>query len=261
MLDGNFPRILKPYRLHLGLALYTLFVLEIDAHTFDPAVQACLGALSYLLLIAITRKLPARERYLVWSCVATSTAVELFCSVEWGLYRYRLHNLPLYVPPGHGMIMVFGLTASRTPLLQKHLKTIIAVLLAVGTAWAVAGVTILVPLTGRFDLHGILYLIPLWILLLAQKRRAEWAAVIICTSLLEVAGASLGNWAWSAVAPVTGIPSGNPPSLIGAGYCFICIWSIGAAMLVLRLVRPGIASLQALYAKIAPAGAEIPTSV
>jgi hypothetical protein len=56
-----------------------------------------------------------------------------------------------------------------------------------------------------------------------------YAAAFFVTSYLELWGTHFGNWAWQVFAPVSHIPSGNPPSVISAGYCLMDFMSIWAA--------------------------------
>ena len=38
-----------------------------------------------------------------------ATVGEVTGSLVWGVYRYRLHNLPLFIPPAHGIVYLSGL--------------------------------------------------------------------------------------------------------------------------------------------------------
>ncbi|HIE00566.1 MAG TPA: hypothetical protein EYP59_09790 [Thiotrichaceae bacterium] len=49
------------------------------------------------------------ERLSLILCVVYATAGEMFLSLVWGLYEYRLHNIPLFVPPGHALLFTLGL--------------------------------------------------------------------------------------------------------------------------------------------------------
>ena len=50
------------------------------------------------------------------ACLLIATAGELVLSLVWGLYDYRLGNLPLFVPPGHVLLYWLGLQwADRLP--------------------------------------------------------------------------------------------------------------------------------------------------
>ena len=47
---------------------------------------------------------PHDERSQVAAVVVVATCGELVFSLGLGFYSYRWHNLPLYVPPGHGLV-------------------------------------------------------------------------------------------------------------------------------------------------------------
>src|SRR5207247_1499324 len=107
----------------------------------------------------------------------------------------------LYVPPGHGLVYLFGLTAARTPLFTRHRQAVTRVALGLATAWAVSGLTWLPALTSRVDLLGALCL-PLFAwFVLRSPRAGVFAGIFFCTSLLEIFGTSFGNWRWAATAP------------------------------------------------------------
>jgi hypothetical protein len=46
----------------------------------------------------------ARHRLELAVCVILATLGELFLMEMWGLYHYRLGNLPLFIPPGHALV-------------------------------------------------------------------------------------------------------------------------------------------------------------
>ena len=57
--------------------------------------------------------------------VAFATAIEYLCSPLLGIYTYRLHNVPAFVPPGHGLVYLAALAlemggALRVPLPLKR---------------------------------------------------------------------------------------------------------------------------------------------
>ncbi len=129
--------------------------------------------------------------------------------------------MPLFVPPGHGGVYLFGLLAARTPVVMKYGRRVAHVILASAGAWALAGITLLPLMTGRFDLQGALCLPVFAWFVLRSPRWSLFAAIFIATGVLEIFGTSFGNWYWVPVAPWTHIPSGNPPSVIAGGYCVI----------------------------------------
>ena len=54
------------------------------------------------------------------SNVLVATAFECLCSLILGVYRYRLENLPLYVPPGHGLFFLVAVRVADLPLLRRR---------------------------------------------------------------------------------------------------------------------------------------------
>ena len=198
--------------------LYTPLGLFADSKVTAPWQQYVLGALTFLALYLASLRLSPHQRVQVWTCVVVATGFEIFGSLVWGIYRYRLHNLPLFVPPGHGIVYLFGLLASQTPLVERYGRKVAYVVLGAAATWAVLGLTLLPVVTGRFDLQGALCFPVFAYLLLRSPRWPLFAAIFIIVSELEISGTSFGNWMWMPVAPWTHIPSGNPPSVIAGGY-------------------------------------------
>src|SRR5262245_29752730 len=50
------------------------------------------------------RSADARQQICLTACVVYATIGEIFLSLAWGLYDYRLANIPLFVPPGHALL-------------------------------------------------------------------------------------------------------------------------------------------------------------
>jgi hypothetical protein len=207
--------------MQIGLALYCFVCLWVDAHLANVWEQDALGLFTLAVLFLLVRRLAAHDGRLVWMCVLVASGVEVFASLIWGVYRYRWGNVPWFVPPGHGMVYVFGITAARTPLMRRHAALIIRTVFVLATAWAVAGLTVLPHITGRLDVLGALFL-PIFALFLLRSPRAPmFAAIFVATSGLELIGVNMHTWMWQVTAPISHIPSGNPPSVIAGGYCVI----------------------------------------
>ncbi len=145
---------LKPYWLHAYLLTYTPLLLLADSRITALWQQWALGALTFAVLYLSALKAPKEQRLQVWTCVIVATGFEVFGSLIWGVYRYRLHNVPLFVPPGHGLVYLFGLMAAGTPVVIQYGKRVARVVLAGATTWAVLGLTLLPVITGRVDLQG-----------------------------------------------------------------------------------------------------------
>lgn len=227
---------LKPYWLHLYLLAYTPVGLLADSKVTALWQQWLLGLLTFTVLYLAALKAPKELRPQIWACVIVATGFEVFGSLVWGVYRYRLHNLPLFVPPGHGIVYLFGLLAAQTPVVVKFGRRVAHVVLAGASVWAVAGLTLLPLVTHRIDLQGALCLPVFAFFLLRSPRWPLFAAIFVIVSELEICGTTFGNWQWMAVAPWTHIPSGNPPSVIAGGYCVID----GSVLALLWAYRAGL---------------------
>ena len=101
--------------------------------------------------------------------VAIATGVELFLSLVWGLYQYRWGNVPLFVPPGHGLLYLFALRATRTPLKIDHGRTVKHLALACATLWAVGGLTVAPMFLEWVDFFGAIFL-PIFVVLMRRPR-------------------------------------------------------------------------------------------
>ena len=213
------------------LLIYIPVGLFADSRITAVWQQYLLGALTFVVLLLASAKVPRHQRAQVWTCVAVATCFEIVGSLVWGVYRYRLHNLPLFVPPGHGIVYLFGLLAAQTPVALGWGRRAAHVVLGAAAAWATLGLTVLPVVTGRFDLQGALCLPVFAYFLLRSPRWPLFAAIFVIVSELEICGTAFGNWYWMPVAPWTHIPSGNPPSAIAAGYCVID----GSVLLVMWL--------------------------
>lgn len=233
---------MQPYWLHAYLLSFTAAGLLADSRITALWQQDVLGGLSFTALFLAALKVPREQRLQVWICVAIATGYEIFGSLIWGLYHYRFHNLPLYVPAGHGMVYLFGLLSVGTPLVRRHGRRIAYAVLALAAGWALLGVTALPHVTGRVDVQGALCLPLFAYFMLRSPRWPVFAAIFVIVAELEICGTSFGNWYWMPVAPWTHIPSGNPPSAVAGGYCVIDA-TVLVALWLLRNYRVGLKTI------------------
>jgi hypothetical protein len=177
----------------------------------DAPEQFLLGLLTAGVLAALLCLHPSNVRLQTLAVVAIATMGEIVGSLIWGVYSYRLDNLPAFVPPGHGLVYLSGL--SLATLLRSYPRVL---LVGAGTgalAWGVAGLTVLsVP-----DASGALGCAFL-LTVLVVTRRSVYAGVFVAVAALELYGTAIGTWSWQAVVPVLRLPQGNPPSGAASGY-------------------------------------------
>ncbi|HZD87318.1 MAG TPA: hypothetical protein VE088_04870 [Gaiellaceae bacterium] len=202
-----------------ALPAYLAALLAIDTQV-SLRGQLALGVLTFAVLAAALRPLPALARAQAVGVVLFATLGEVTGSLLWGVYHYRLHNLPLFIPPAHGLVYLSGVALSR--VLPRRAVVWTAALGA--GAWGLAGVTLL----PRLDVAGA-FGVPLLLVFLWRSRwRATYAGVFLVVAALELYGTSIGTWHWARDLPGLGIPDGNPPSGVASGY----VWFDVMALLV-----------------------------
>jgi hypothetical protein len=205
----------------VAVAAYLAALLAVDRYANYPE-QLGLGVLTIAVLITLLTRVPVEVRAQALGVVCFATIGEVTGSLLWGVYHYRLHNLPLFVPPAHGLVYVAGL--SLAVALREHTRTLVLTAATVATTWGLLGLTVL----PRRDVAGAIG-VPLLLLFLWRGRnRAIYAAVFLVVASLELYGTAIGTWRWERELPRLGIPDGNPPSGVASGY----VWFDVMALLV-----------------------------
>jgi hypothetical protein len=203
----------------VALPAYLAALLAVDTQV-GLGVQIGLGVVTFAVLGAALKPISGLARAQTLGVVLFATVGEVTGSLILGIYHYRLYNLPLFVPPAHGLLYLSGLALAGT--LPKRPLVWIAAVGALG--WGIAGLTLL----PRLDVAGA-FGVPLLLLFLWRSRlRATYAGVFLVVAGLELYGTSIGTWRWAATVPVLGIPDGNPPSGVASGY----VWFDVMALLV-----------------------------
>lgn len=153
-------------------------------------------------------------RWRLLACLCIATAGEVVLSLVWGLYDYRLGNLPLFVPPGHVLLYWLGLQlAGRLP--QFALKTLPWLALVAVSVQALAGIDGLGPA-----------LIALFLVCVRWGPAPRlYVTMFLLALAMELWGTWLGNWTWRSQVPGLGWPLANPPLAAGAFYCVLDLLS------------------------------------
>jgi hypothetical protein len=223
-----------------AIAAYLAALLAVDTRVGLHG-QYALGALTWLVLAAACVPLEARRRAQVAGVVLFATVGEVAGSLVWGVYHYRLHNLPLFIPPAHGLVFLAG--CSLAAALRARALVALAAVGSIG--WGLAGLTVL----SRLDVAGAFGVPLLCLFLWRSRNRAAYAGVFLVVGALELYGTWLGTWTWAAHLPGTPIADGNPPSGVASGY----VWFDVMAMLVAPRLLAGVRALRP--ARSAPAEA------
>jgi hypothetical protein len=220
-----------PWKFCVFSIAYFLTILTVD-HWCDLPEQLGLGAITWVVLLWACRPLGRVQRAQVAGVVVVATIAEILGSIVWGVYRYRMHNLPMFVPPGHGLVFLLGLRLSQLARVRAHTRAFVAAVLAVAVGWGILGVTAF----PRTDMLGLLGIVVFLFYVRYGPTPEIYAGVFVAVGMLEISGTAIGTWGWKPVVPGTHLTSGNPPSGAIAGYALFDICAMLLAPLFLRFV-------------------------
>jgi hypothetical protein len=222
----------RPWLFCAFVVVFFLAVFRIDVEVGLDG-QLVLGVAAWLVLFAALRSLTPEGRLRALLVVVAATCMEVLGSIIWGVYTYRLHNLPLFVPPGHGLVYLTGLRLTQTGLVSRYQKTFLTFVGALALGWGIAGLTVL----PRTDASGALGMAVFLVFLWRGRARVLYAAVFLVVAVLELSGTAVGVWAWKGTVPGLELPSGNPPSGAASGYVLFDIVAIALTARLLPLVE------------------------
>lgn len=192
--------------------------------------QLLTGAFFWAVFFWLLKTSPREWRLPFFACLVWATAGEIYLSLVWGLYTYRLENIPLFIPPGHVLMLYLGLVfAPRVPRVFVAVVSAGAVGYAV-FAWINGFDTISIPLIGVFMLC-----------MLQPEGRRLYAVMFVASLMLELYGTWIGNWVWHRDVPYLGLSSANPPLAAGAFYCVLDVL-VGLSARTLQRLPPAAAA-------------------
>lgn len=193
--------------------------------------QRGLGLLTWAVLgVALTRAAPSLRAQTV-VVVAFATLVEYVFSPTLGVYTYRFHNVPAFVPPGHGLVYLSAFALGHSRLVARHPRASVTAVLLGGGAWAAYGVLG----AGRPDALGAFWYACLALFLLLGPSQPVYLGAFVAVSWLELVGTGAGTWTWARHDPTGVITIGNPPSGAAGGYGWFDLVGLLAAPPLLRL--------------------------
>jgi len=198
--------------------------LVIDMHT-DIAGQTALSAAVWVVLFYVLRGISGETRLGLIACLVIATVGECFLSLVWGLYIYRLGNVPMFIPPGHVLMLLLGLSLARV-MPQMVAYAIFGCAALYSLAATVMGVD---------TLGAALFLILAVSALRMPSQRRLYASTFVLALLLELYGTWLGNWNWARDVPATALVTTNPPGVVGAFYCALDAAVAAVSMPLARL--------------------------
>jgi hypothetical protein len=241
---GLVERIVRsPGRFCLAMLIITTLGLALDRYA-DLGVQMLLAVCAWGFLAVAFVYLTPMERAQTGVVVVVATTAEVIGSVLWGIYSYRLGNLPLFVPPGHGLVYLTGLRLSQTRWPAARPRLFVGLAIAAVSGWALLGLVAF----DRRDVAGAVGAAVLVLFLLRGRAPAVYAGVFFAVAYLEIYGTAVGTWTWHEEIPGLGVADGNPPSGAACGYVFFDIAALSLAPALL-------AASAALRRRLAPSPA------
>jgi hypothetical protein len=210
--SGHAPRSPTPAARHdrrvIALVAVTLAVgIPVDA-SGAPWAQPVVSLWSWAALAWIAAAAPRSQRLELAACVVLATAGELFLKDVWGLYAYRLGNLPLFIPAGHALVFAAATRLSRrAPAgLPGAVVAVFALVVGVG-AWR------------GYDTFGLVWFSAFVAYVRGSADGRLCATLFLMAFAIEGYGTALGGWTYVTREPWFGLTTTNPPVWIGAIYC------------------------------------------
>jgi hypothetical protein len=168
-----------------------------------------------IAFVWLYRAAPTRLRALMKYGVFIAAAGEALFSLVFGMYEYRLHSIPLYVPPGHSIMYAAVYYFVREPWVFKNRRMVSALMLVTSVAYAAYW------LVTHNDVYGALCTL-FFVVLIARnaESRLFFLSMFLFVAYLELVGTGAGAWFWwpTAFDKFAFLPSGNPPSGISVFY-------------------------------------------
>lgn len=144
------------------------------------------------------------------ACLAYAAAGEFLLSEVLGLYAYREGGIPLFVPPGHALLLLLGAEIAQR-IGDAKLRPVPWILLPLVAFAAGTGTDPSAP-----------WLFGLYVLCVRFGPSPGLYSVMFVLSLaMELYGVWLGNWTWTGEAAFGGPRLYNPPLAAGAFYCVL----------------------------------------
>lgn len=174
------------------------------------------GGVCVLLGLVFVRHPELRRETLI--AIAIATTGEVILSIGLGIYSYRSGGVPLYVPPGHGVVYLLALQCSRH--LHRFERLIVTTTFLAGSIVAAIAAVLFA------DTFGLACWAVTLLIAAISQRRLLIATCIAFTSVLEIAGTWAGNWTWHESQGL--LSSGNPPVGVVLLYCCLDLLTLMA---------------------------------
>lgn len=209
------------------VAWITLVLLVDSGSTLG--VQRLLGLGTWAVLLVLLAREAPLVRVQTAVVVVFASAVEYTFSPLLEVYLYRFHNVPAYVPPGHGLVYLAALAIGRSMFVRAHTRACMSLVLVVGGAYAAYGLVV----ADRRDVLGAFWYLCLVGFFRWGPSKGLYVGAFVVVTYLELSGTALGTWAWQPHDPTGLVAIGNPPSGAAGGYGWFDLAALLTAPLLL----------------------------
>ncbi len=197
----------------------------------ELARQLVLGVATWAMLGYLLSRESALVRVQTLLVVVFASIIEYTFSPLLEAYVYRIGTVPMFVPPGHGMVYLAALALGRSRVVRAHPAFFVWATVLVGGAWAVHGLF----LAERQDVLGAFWYLCLLGFLVWGRAQLLYVGAFVVVTYLELLGTELNTWVWQETDPVLGVISqGNPPSGAAGGYGWFDLYATLLAPKVLQ---------------------------
>jgi hypothetical protein len=221
-------KIKKQYRIYAIVIPSIWLVLFIDSAYLAALtgyntqwISNGLTAIAYLVVYQNTSKVIKK---LMLYGILIALGGEVVFSLGFGMYHYRLQNVPLYVPLGHTLVYACVAHLTKEPYIKKHQTIVIRILFTLMIGYC------LVFLIFANDLLGFLcMLVILWVFHRRPETKLFSLWMFFIVAYLELLGTYYQCWYWPKLwfDTISWVPSANPPSAISVfyfGFDAGCTW-------------------------------------
>jgi len=160
------------------------------------------------------------ERRSLVLCLLIAGFGEIVLSLVWGVYDYQFGNLPLFVPPGHALLMTLGVLVAR----KLPTRSTVLTITALGGAYAAYA------WFSDHDRFGTVLFLLFALCVAFGRERRLYSVMFLLALAMELYGTALGNWVWRPLVPGLGLSAANPPFAAGAFYALLDLLVLGAVV-------------------------------
>lgn len=209
------------------LFLFIALGLLLDSKYVSPYLANCQHWATVVMLIGfgvLYYKSASRIRKLMLFAVIIGFLGEHLFSIALNMYTYRLHNVPLYVPPGHAIVYIAAVYFCKQAAVKRNKQPIELFL----TVFILSYSTVFLVL--KKDVFG--FVMSLLVLLSVKnhpRERLFFLTMYLVVAYLEIIGTHYQCWFWPKTAfdSIPFLSSANPPTGISLFYFLLdlgCLW-------------------------------------